>query len=139
MSPVRESMVDRLVFDRLVFDRLASDLGDVAAARRIALLYLDLLEGRVARLATACEADDLETALDAVLSLKVSSAMVGAAAMRDRAAAVEACLTRGDCGGALRRLGRVRSACATTADALNAAAGAGPTSVPAVGAAQGSA
>jgi hypothetical protein len=113
MSSVADDVVDPRVFEQL-----AAELGSLESARRIAAIYLDLLDGRVARLAGACEAGDVEAAMDAALSLKVTSATIGAAAMRDCALDLEGCLRRGGCGGADDALQRVRGARAATAEAV---------------------
>jgi HPt (histidine-containing phosphotransfer) domain-containing protein len=107
------------VVDRQVFEQLAEELGSLDSARRIAVLYLDLLEQRVERLALACEADDLETAMDAVLSLKVTSATVGATTMRDRALDVESRLRQGGCADAASALTAVKGARAATAESIS--------------------
>lgn len=114
------------VIDRHIFEQLATELGSPEAARRIASLYLELLEGRIGRLADACEADDEPTAMDAVLSLKVSSAMVGAIDMRDLAAEVEGCLIGGGCAAARGTLERVRYGGVHAARALASVVEAGP-------------
>lgn len=51
--------------------------------------YLALLEARVARLEEALAVADQAAWMDAVLSLKTSSSMVGAAALAERAAALQ--------------------------------------------------
>ena len=106
------------VVDRRAFDALAGELGSLASARRIATLYLSLLDTRVARLVAACDAEDAASAMDAVLSLKVSSATVGAAQMCDRATEVEDRLLTGGCRSARSALEQVRCAGPTTATAV---------------------
>lgn len=106
------------VIDRHIFEQLSSELGSPEAARRLVARYLELLDGRIGRLAGACEADDDSAAMDAVLSLKVSSAMVGAVALRDLAAQVEDCLRGGGCTAARGTLERVRCGGFDTARAL---------------------
>lgn len=106
------------VIDRHIFEQLGSELASPDAARRIAALYLDLLDGRIGRLVGACEAHDEAAAMDAALSLKVSSAMVGAVAMRDLAAQVEVCLLGGGCDSALGAVEHVRRGGFNTARAL---------------------
>ena len=107
------------VVDRQAFEQLADELGSPESARRIVGLYVDLLEQRVERLARACEADDLETAMDAVLSLKVTSATVGAVTMRDRALDVESRLRQGGCADAVSALTAVRCARGATAEGIS--------------------
>ena len=106
------------VIDLRIFEQLAGELASPEAARRIVALYLELLDGRIGRLVGACVAGDESTAMDAVLSLKVSSAMVGAVAMRDLAAQVEECLLVGGCVEARGRLQCVRRGGFDTARAL---------------------
>ena len=106
------------VIDRQIFEQLAGELASPEAARHIVALYLGLLDGRIGRLVGACVAGDESTAMDAVLSLKVSSAMVGAVAMRDLAAQVEECLIVGGCAAARDTLQCVRRSGLDTARAL---------------------
>lgn len=79
----------RGVVDPSVLERLGDELGDLTVAHRIAALYLQLLDERVSRLSAACAEHDLEGALERVLTLKVTSATVGAVAVRCCAESIE--------------------------------------------------
>ncbi|MCR1161023.1 Hpt domain-containing protein [Paenarthrobacter sp. UW852] len=68
---------------------LADDLGDPAPALRFLTKYLSMLTGRVERIARAVEQGDEEETTNAVLSLKISSAMVGALETEHQCRAIE--------------------------------------------------
>ncbi len=107
-----------VVLDQAVFDQLAEEMGGVVPARRIVTLYLDQLPHRVARLGLACAAGDARQAMDAVLSLKVSSATIGAAAMFVCARTVEGTVVLEDWTAALGAMDGVESAGRSTCAAL---------------------
>lgn len=81
--------------DPTVLERLAEELGSLGVAQRIGRIYLELLEERVSRLCTACEAGDVDAALETALTLKVTSATVGAVAVSGCAERVERGLRNG--------------------------------------------
>lgn len=66
------------VLDRTILADLEEDFDSPAVARSFAQDYIGLWKQRLDRLTFAVNSDDREAALDAGLSLKNSSAMVGA-------------------------------------------------------------
>ena len=64
-------------FDATALDRLAREVEDTTYPPVFAARYQQMLASRVGRIAEALGEGDLDTALDAVLSLRVSSATVG--------------------------------------------------------------
>ncbi len=80
------------VFDEHVLDNLADDVGSSAVARHFAAQYLGLLQQRVERLSCALRTHDFDQAHDAVLSLKVTSATVGAGRLSDISRRIEDCV-----------------------------------------------
>lgn len=84
------------VFDPQVLTKLAHDMLDPAFARAFAEKYVGLLDHRVDRIADALSALDFIEAMDATLSLKVSSTTVGACELADVAREIEVDLRRQD-------------------------------------------
>lgn len=76
-------------FDPAVLAALVDALQDPSATERFARAYLFMLPRRVERIQTAVSANDVVVAMDAVLSLKVSSATVGARQLQALAADLE--------------------------------------------------
>jgi HPt (histidine-containing phosphotransfer) domain-containing protein len=70
----------RPVLDDLRLRKMAEDI-TCAAAEQFATDYGSMLPGRMQRIGDAVHAGDREAALDAALSLKASSALVGAVTM----------------------------------------------------------
>lgn len=84
-----DECTDSLV-DRSVLTELRADVGgDQAIVNAFVRNYVAMLPWRVARLHHALDNLDLDEALDAVLSLKTSSHMVGAICLRRLAAELE--------------------------------------------------
>lgn len=84
-----DECTDALV-DRTVLTELRAELGgDQAIISTFVRNYVELLPWRVGRLHRALENLDLEDAMDAVLSLKTSSHMVGAICMNRLATELE--------------------------------------------------
>ncbi|BCW57759.1 MULTISPECIES: hypothetical protein [Micrococcaceae] len=84
-----DECTDSLV-DRTVLTELQAELGgDQAIITTFVRNYVGLLPWRVDRLHIASENLDIEDAMDAVLSLKTSSHMVGAICMERLAAELE--------------------------------------------------
>jgi chemotaxis protein histidine kinase CheA len=76
---VRPPAVEELpLLNPAVLQALEEQLGQSPLARNFADDYAGLWEQRQQRLVDALERNDLKAALDAAISLKVSSAMVGA-------------------------------------------------------------
>jgi len=80
------------VLDPYVIRRLGEELGDERAAARVAGRFLSLLAARAQRLRWAVADHDGEDALDCVLSLKVTAAMVGGRSLQAQAERLEALL-----------------------------------------------
>lgn len=68
---------------------LAEELGDSRPALRFLSTYLSMLPGRMLRISTGLCQGDREASMDAILSLKISSAMVGALETEDQCLAIE--------------------------------------------------
>ncbi|WP_458782203.1 Hpt domain-containing protein [Arthrobacter sp. D3-16] len=80
----------RPLVDRTVLDRLREELGEDEGYCRIFVgNFIDYLPDRVGRLRLALTTGDLDASVDAVLSLKTSSQMVGAARLAGLATALE--------------------------------------------------
>ncbi|MET3932834.1 hypothetical protein [Arthrobacter sp. OAP107] len=84
------------VFTPLRLSRLADDLGNDEAAINYAAMFLELLPARTERLLSAVRAGSTVERLDTVLSLKVSSHMVGGVALEDSCRALEEHVSGGD-------------------------------------------
>ncbi|TQS89574.1 Hpt domain-containing protein [Arthrobacter sp. TS-15] len=84
-----DECTDALV-DRTVLTELQAELGgDHSIISSFVRNYVELLPWRVGRLHRALERQDIEDAMDAVLSLKASSHMVGAICMNRLATELE--------------------------------------------------
>lgn len=84
-----DECTDSLV-DPTVLTELQAELGgDQSIVRTFVRNYIELLPWRVGRLHRALDNLDMEDAMDAVLSLKASSHMVGALCMHRLAAELE--------------------------------------------------
>ncbi len=68
---------------------LAEELGDSRLALRFFSTYLAMLPGRLLRIADGLCRHDPDASMDAVLSLKISSAMVGAVETETQCRAIE--------------------------------------------------
>lgn len=77
------------VFDSGAVASLTGDPRDAAVARDLVTRYRRLLPQRVGRIQEAYAGDDRAETLDAVLSLKVSSATVGAQELCELATRIE--------------------------------------------------
>jgi hypothetical protein len=86
----------RRAVDPAVLDELAEDLQSPDIAHRFARDYAALWEQRQQRLASAVESQDHAAALDAVISLKTSSAMVGGNYLAVLAGKLQAHIQAGD-------------------------------------------
>lgn len=82
------------VLDRFALQRLCADAGYICASN-FASTFLSMLPGRVARIKASLGAMDSESALEAVLSLKISSSMAGAIEMEHLCWKLEARLRQG--------------------------------------------
>jgi signal peptidase I len=77
------------VLDRAVLSDLGEDLGDAARLRAFLDLWTAMLTGRVSTLREALATGDLATALDRVLSLRSSGAMIGLTTLAAAATVLE--------------------------------------------------
>jgi HPt (histidine-containing phosphotransfer) domain-containing protein len=68
---------------------LAEELGDSKPALRFLSTYLSMLPGRILRISNGLCQHDADASMDAILSLKISSAMVGALETEDQCRAIE--------------------------------------------------
>ncbi|MEZ2391141.1 Hpt domain-containing protein [bacterium RCC_150] len=78
--------------DQRALQRLARDMHSHEAAEQFAAAYTRMLAARVERIDQALSSGDDHQAMDAVLSLKTSSAMVGALRMEQHCARLEQAL-----------------------------------------------
>ena len=85
----------RALFDPQVIHTLARNLGNNALALRFLSDYLALLPRRKIRIIDAIRDDDPETAMDAILSLKIASSMVGAHDAEDRSLVLQSLVAKG--------------------------------------------
>jgi HPt (histidine-containing phosphotransfer) domain-containing protein len=107
-----------VAFDADAVSSLTGHPGDAAFAVVFVTRYRGLLPERVRRIATAVRGDDLDDALDAVLSLKVASSTVGARELGELAGRIEAGLRAGDRGAAIAAVHELPDAALRAADAL---------------------
>jgi HPt (histidine-containing phosphotransfer) domain-containing protein len=84
------------LIDATVLDELDDELAGSGLARRFARDYAAMWDMRLARLGTAVDSQDEASALDAVISLKISSAMVGGVRLAKLAEVLEALIRQGD-------------------------------------------
>ncbi|HEU4666945.1 MAG TPA: Hpt domain-containing protein [Arthrobacter sp.] len=68
---------DLPILDAAILDELEEDLADYGLMSRYAADFAALWTDRLGRLAAAVEVQDWDAALDAAISMKVSSAMIG--------------------------------------------------------------
>ncbi|WP_435741706.1 hypothetical protein [Nocardioides sp. SYSU DS0663] len=95
--------VTHAVLDLDALARLGRDLQDGQYAVVFARRYQSMLPARVERIVAALVAGDLVAAMDAVLSLKVSSITVGTTELAAAALEVEQAVRRRDVASARRR------------------------------------
>ncbi|RNL59168.1 Hpt domain-containing protein [Arthrobacter oryzae] len=84
------------LLDLAVLENLADELGSPEIARKFAQGYAGLWGQRHRRLMESLDRADLPMALDAALSLKVTSAMVGGLRLARLAEKLETTIRRGD-------------------------------------------
>jgi HPt (histidine-containing phosphotransfer) domain-containing protein len=84
------------LIDATVLDELDDELAGSGLAHRFARDYAAMWDMRLARLGTAVDSQDEASALDAVISLKISSAMVGGVRLAKLAELLEALIRQGD-------------------------------------------
>ena len=84
--------------DAAVLEELEDELAGSGLAQRFARDYAAMWDQRYARLAAAVDQQDSASALDAVISLKITSAMVGGLRLAKLAELLEAVIRMGDFG-----------------------------------------
>lgn len=84
------------LIDAAVLDELEDELAGTGLAQRFARDYAAMWDLRLARLGTAVDSQDEDSALDAVISLKISSAMVGGLRLAKLAELLEGLIRKGD-------------------------------------------
>lgn len=89
-------MADISMFDPERLLLLAAEVEDGNAVTGFAATYLELLPGRIGRIQQALGQRDAAAAMDAVLSLKVSSSMTGARALEQLCRDLEHALREND-------------------------------------------
>ncbi|WP_134741505.1 Hpt domain-containing protein [Nocardioides sp. 503] len=104
--------------DTASLERLARDVSSWPFVVTFAEKYQQLLPDRVRRVIAAITEGDLDQALDAALSLRVSSAFVGALELVDLAHRLETHLRLGDLAAARLPLGLVPEAAQRAEQAL---------------------
>jgi HPt (histidine-containing phosphotransfer) domain-containing protein len=84
--------------DAAVLEELEDELAGSGLAQRFARDYAAMWDQRCSRLAAAVASQDSESALDAVISLKISSAMVGGVRLAKLAELLEVLIRQGEFG-----------------------------------------
>lgn len=108
------------VFEPSTLHQLVDDAESRPFVLGLARTYLRLLDRRVTRLSTAVHHGDVVTAMDAALSLKVSSTMTGAVMLADLAVGIERDLRFGDLRSARSRATLLQAAAERTDAAVTA-------------------
>ena len=107
------------VLDERTLEALAESLGSPQIARVLAEKYRAMLAPRVERLTAALAEQDVDTALDAVKSLRVSSIMVGALELAELAGLIETAVQRCDLSAAREHVPALPEARRRADDALS--------------------
>lgn len=97
-APQHEAVGLLPLVDAAVLEELEEELAGTGLAQRFARDYAAMWDQRYTRLAAAVEEHDGDSALDAAISLKISSAMVGGTRLARLAELLEAMIRRGDFG-----------------------------------------
>jgi len=104
--------------DPAALQDLGEQLNSAAVAKGFARDYAQMWDQRYDALATALDRRDQAAALDAVLSLKTSSSMVGGLRLAELAAELEEVIRSGSLAQAASRLGDVAARGSETVDEL---------------------
>ena len=104
--------------DPAALQELGEQLNSAAVAKGFARDYAQMWDQRYDALATALDRRDQAAALDAVLSLKTSSSMVGGLRLAELAAELEEVIRSGSLAQAASRLGDVAARGSETVDEL---------------------
>lgn len=98
-SPLPLEAVNQLPYvDTAVLTELEEELAGPTLARRFAQDYADMWDQRYTRLAAAVERQDVAACLDAAISLKITSAMLGGERLSKLAELLENVVRQGDFG-----------------------------------------
>lgn len=97
-APAQEAVGLLPLVDAAVLEELEEELAGTGMAQRFARDYAAMWDERYTRLATAVHRHDGDSALDAAISLKISSAMVGGLRLAKLAELLEAMIRSGDFG-----------------------------------------
>ncbi|MBX7445194.1 MULTISPECIES: Hpt domain-containing protein [unclassified Arthrobacter] len=95
-APSLEAVALLPLIDAAVLDELEDELAGSGLAQRFARDYAAMWDQRLSRLGAAVDSQDEDSALDAVISLKISSAMVGGVRLARLAELLEAMIRKGD-------------------------------------------
>lgn len=96
-SPLSQEVAGLLpLVDAAVLEELEDELAGSGLAQRFARDYAAMWDQRYARLAAAVHRQDSASALDAAISLKITSAMVGGLRLAKLAELLEALIRQGD-------------------------------------------
>ena len=106
------------VLDATVLDDLETELAQTDLARNFAVDYASMWEQRLDRLSAAVGCQDRAAALDAAISLKVSSAMVGGLRLARLAETLEAAIRAGVLHDRERVMASVAETCRATVGEL---------------------
>jgi HPt (histidine-containing phosphotransfer) domain-containing protein len=120
MNETMTAAAPTTAFDADVLVRMARDVNDQAFASVFAVRYRQMLDARVSRINRALLAEDVDDALDATLSLKVSSSTVGTRELADLALVIEDNVRRLDVRGARTEAARLPLVAARADQALAA-------------------
>jgi HPt (histidine-containing phosphotransfer) domain-containing protein len=104
--------------DLAVLEDLEEQVGGPDVARSFAQDFVNMVDQRQSHLVSALERQDRDAALDAVISLKIASAMVGGARLGRLAEKLEVFIRRGGLDSAQALLGAVASHGGATAEEL---------------------
>ena len=106
------------LLDLAVLRKLEEELGDSGVARSFVSDYIGIWENRIQYLIRSVADDDSDAAMDAVLSLKSSSTMVGGVRLAQLAGELEAAVREGNMGQAQSMLDDVAKRGGETMDEL---------------------
>lgn len=105
MTPDYDELLPLVDTDTLL--ELEEQLDGAELALRFARDYAAMWDQRCTRLATAVQNQDIEAALDAVISLRITSAMVGGLRLARLAEILENVIRQGDFGQGLKVMERI--------------------------------
>ncbi|WP_314213983.1 Hpt domain-containing protein [Pseudarthrobacter equi] len=97
-APAQEAVGLLPLVDAAVLEELEEELAGTGMAQRFARDYAAMWDERYSRLAAAVHRHDGDSALDAAISLKISSAMVGGLRLAKLAELLETMIRSGDFG-----------------------------------------